>query len=299
MLTANAIERMALIGFGEAGGILGKDLAAAGVAVSAYDLLLKSPSARDAMLSKMRQAGVRACESAVEAVTGAQVVLSAVTASSAPDVVHELAPVLKQGQIFMDMNSVSPNTKRGEAAIIEASGVDFVESAVMAPVPPQRIKVPMLLGGKAAADLAPRLRAIGMDTTAVSDRIGVASAIKMCRSVIIKGLEALVTESMLAARRYGAEEAVLSSVAATFPQMKWCTDLPEYLVSRVAQHGKRRAEEMREVAQALRDVDVVPFMATATAERQDWLVHAMAEKHIVYQPDEPFSWRALFDRLAE
>ena len=102
----------------------------------------------------------------------------------------------------------------------------------------------MLLGGKAAADLAPRMKAIGMNATAVSDRIGVASAIKMCRSVVVKGLEALVTESLIAARRYGAEEPMLASLAATFPQMKWCDELPEYLISRVA--AARQAPRRRD-----------------------------------------------------
>jgi 3-hydroxyisobutyrate dehydrogenase-like beta-hydroxyacid dehydrogenase len=297
-MTIKPIERMAIIGFGEAGGILGQEIASAGVAVSTFDLLLISPSAREAMLAKARKAGVQARENATQAAAGADVILSAVTASSAGDVARELAPVLKPGQIFLDMNSVSPNTKREEAAILESFGADFVEAAVMAPVPPQRLKVPMLLGGKAAADLAPRLCALGMDATAVSDRIGVASAIKMCRSVVIKGMEALVTESLMAARRYGAEEAVLSSLAATYPNMKWRDELPEYLISRVAQHGKRRAAEMCEVAEALKDVGVEPFMASATAQRQDWLVAAMAERKIPYRADEPFSWRALFDQIA-
>jgi 3-hydroxyisobutyrate dehydrogenase-like beta-hydroxyacid dehydrogenase len=293
------IERMAIIGFGEAGGILGQDIAAAGVAVTTYDKLFKSPAAREAMISKALAAGAQPRESAADAAKDAEVILSAVTASSAPDVARELAAVLRPGQIFLDMNSVSPKTKQHEAAIIEKSGADFVESAVMAPVPPQRIKVPMLLGGKAAADLAPRMKAIGMNATAVSDRIGVASAIKMCRSVVVKGLEALVTESLLAARRYGAEEAMLASLAATFPQMKWQHELPEYLISRVAEHGKRRAEEMREVAAALRDVGVDPLMALATAQRQDWLVNEMAARKIPYRSGEAFSWRALFDQMGD
>jgi 3-hydroxyisobutyrate dehydrogenase-like beta-hydroxyacid dehydrogenase len=296
-VTAKPIQRMAIIGFGEAGGILGQEIAAAGVGVSTFDILFNVPAVRKAMLANARKAGVKASASAADAAAGADVVLSAVTASSAGDVARELAPVLKQGQIFMDMNSVSPKTKQHEAAILASSGAEFVEAAVMAPVPPQRLKVPMLLGGKAAADLAPRLRAIGMDTTAVSDRIGVASAIKMCRSVVIKGMEALVTESLLAARRYGAEEAVLSSLAATYPNMRWCGDLPDYLISRVAQHGKRRAAEMREVGEALRDVGVEPLTALATAARQDWLVNEMAERKIPYRADEPFSWRALFDQI--
>jgi 3-hydroxyisobutyrate dehydrogenase-like beta-hydroxyacid dehydrogenase len=175
-----------------------------------------------------------------------------------------------------------------------------VEAAVMAPVPPQRLRVPMLLGGRKAGSLAQELRAVGMNTTALSDEIGVASAVKMCRSIVIKGLEALTVESMLAARRFGAEREVLDSLNGTFPSMGWAGKLPDYLVSRVAEHGRRRAAEMREVARTLEDVNVEPTMALATAQRQDWLVDAMTTKGLTYSSlDAPFSWCDLADALAE
>ena len=157
---------------------------------------------------------MRACETLLDAVRDADLLISAVTCSAALDVAKESAAALRAGQIHLDINSVSPDAKREMAACVEQSGAAFVEAAVMAPVPPQRLRVPMLLGGTRAAELAPRLQALGMDAKAVSERIGVASAIKMCRSVIVKGLEALVVESMFAARHFGAEDAVLASLAA-------------------------------------------------------------------------------------
>jgi 3-hydroxyisobutyrate dehydrogenase-like beta-hydroxyacid dehydrogenase len=120
----------------------------------------------------------------------------------------------------------------------------------------------------------------------------------MCRSVVIKGLEALVVESMFAARRYGAEEAVLASLAATYPEMGWQDDLPDYLIGRVAEHGRRRAAEMREAAQALCDVGIDPHMARATAERQDWLVDEIAGRRLNAPAGKKFSWRALADAIA-
>jgi 3-hydroxyisobutyrate dehydrogenase-like beta-hydroxyacid dehydrogenase len=192
---------------------------------------------------------------------------------------------------------VSPAKKLSNAGIVEAVGADYVEAAVMAPVPPQRLRVPMLLGGKRAGRLAGDLRAIGMNATAISSDIGVASAVKMCRSIVIKGLEALTLESMLAARRFGAEREVLESLNGTFPNMGWTGKLPDYLVSRVAEHGRRRAAEMREVARTLQDVDLEPTMALATAARQDWLIDAMAASGLEYSDDGPFSWRALVDAL--
>jgi 3-hydroxyisobutyrate dehydrogenase-like beta-hydroxyacid dehydrogenase len=291
------IEGIALIGFGEAGGILGADFAKAGVTVNMFDILLRAESSRAAMLAKADSAGVRACESLADAAHDVELLISAVTCSSARDVARESSAALRPNQIHLDINSVSPETKREMARRIESAGANFVEAAVMAPVPPNRLRVPVLLGGMRAAELAPRLQAQGMDAQAVSDRIGVASAIKMCRSVVIKGIEALALEAMFAARRYDAEEAVLASLDATYPSMGWKGKLPDYLISRVAEHGQRRAAEMREVAETLSDAGLEPFTALGTAERLDWLVKKMAECGIQYRSDEPFSWRVLADAL--
>jgi len=292
------IRRVAIVGFGEAGGIFGSDLAAQGVDVSIFDILLHAKESRDAMLAKARESKVQAKESLADCLRAAELAISAVTASSSGDVARDAAKTMRPGQMFMDINSVSPAAKRAEAAHIARSGAHYVEAAVMAAVPPQRLKVPMLLGGSCAADLAPRLALLGMDATAVSDKIGVASAVKMCRSVMIKGMEALAVECLFAARRYGAEDAVLASLDATYPQMGWRDELPDYLVSRVAEHGKRRAAEMREVAESLREVGIDPLMAEAAAERQDRLVDAMAKENLKYKNIAPFSWIALAEMLS-
>ncbi len=293
-------RRIALVGFGEAGGILGHDLAKQGIEVSFFDILLRSKKVRPAMLAKAQASGVHPKETLRDAMHNAELIISAVTASSAPSVAREAAPLLKPGQIFLDINSVSPETKRKEARHFEKSKGHFVEAAVMAPVPPQRIKVPMLLGGKCAPELALRLQAMGMNATAVSDQIGVASAIKMCRSVMIKGLEALAIESLFAARRYGAEDAVLASLDATYPSMGWKDKLPDYLVSRVAEHGRRRAAEMREAALAVADVGMDPLLTERTAKRHDWLVDEIAALGLnrdAAEFGESFSWRVLADAL--
>jgi 3-hydroxyisobutyrate dehydrogenase-like beta-hydroxyacid dehydrogenase len=170
---------------------------------------------------------------------------------------------------------------------------------VMAPVHPQRLRVPMLLGGAEVASVARKLLAIGMNGNSVSERIGVASAIKMCRSIIIKGLEAITVEAMFTARRYGAETHVLNSLAATYPGMGWDAALPDYLISRVAEHGKRRAAEMREAAEAIAYVGIEPMTALATASRQEWLARTAAEMGIALRNNEEFSWRGLADAIAK
>jgi 3-hydroxyisobutyrate dehydrogenase-like beta-hydroxyacid dehydrogenase len=291
------MARIALVGFGEAGGILGHDFASRGLEVSTYDILFDAPASREAMLAKARSLKVRAAENLADATADAQLVVSAVTASSALGVAVDLAQLLGTGQVFLDLNSVSPATKQRMANHFAKSPAHFIEAAVMAAFPPQRLKTPILLGGSHASDDAPRLSAIGLNVSVASDRIGVASAVKMCRSVVIKGLEAIAVESMLAARRYGAEDAVLKSLAATFPEMGWQEELPDYLISRVAEHGRRRAEEMREVAQAVRDVGIDPLMAEAIAERQDALVEAIAANLPGVRVEKSFSWRELADAL--
>jgi 3-hydroxyisobutyrate dehydrogenase-like beta-hydroxyacid dehydrogenase len=155
----------------------------------------------------------------------------------------------------------------------------------------------MLLGGMHAVAASDSLRSLGMDATALSDRIGVASAVKMCRSVMIKGLEALTVECLFAARQYGAEDAVLESLAATYPGMGWKDRLPDYLISRVAEHGKRRAAELREVAQTLQEVAVEPTMALAAAHCQEQLVREMSESDFPLQRADQLFWRLLADAL--
>lgn len=296
-MAAKSFEKIGIIGFGEFGGIFGRDLADRGIDVVIYDILLRGPASREPMLAKARSCGVHARESLAECIAGRELIISAVTASSAAEVAEQAAPLLASGQIYLDINSVSPETKSRMAERFEKCRGEFVEAAVMAAVSPQRLKVPMLLGGRYAAELAPRLAATGMNGKAVSERVGIASATKMCRSIIIKGIEALAVESMFAARRYGAEDAVLASLAATYPHMGWDRDLPDYLISRVAEHGRRRAAEMRQAAQAASDAGLEPHMARATAARQDWLVDEIAANGLKHVAGENFSWRDLADAL--
>jgi 3-hydroxyisobutyrate dehydrogenase-like beta-hydroxyacid dehydrogenase len=298
-MDGNDIRQIALIGFGEVGGIFGCDFANAGLSVSAYDILLNSEPSRATMLAKARRAGVRAGATLQAALRDADLVISAVTASSARSVAGEAASLLCDGQIYLDLNSVSPETKREIAGTLAASSAIFVEAAVMAPVAPRRIKAPMLLGGPHAAPISTVLRGIGMDVTPVSDQVGVASAIKMCRSIIIKGLEAITVESMFTARRYGAEKLVLESLAATYPGMGWDAALPDYLISRVAEHGKRRAAEMREAAEAVADAGLEPLTALGTSQRQDWLPRTIAECGVAVPKGENFQWQELADAIAD
>jgi 3-hydroxyisobutyrate dehydrogenase-like beta-hydroxyacid dehydrogenase len=153
----------------------------------------------------------------------------------------------------------------------------------------------MLLGGAHAEAVRALLAPLGFSMEVVADRVGVASAIKMCRSVMIKGLEAIVVESFTTARRYGVEEYVLASLRETFPTIDW-EKQGSYLFSRVALHGKRRAEEMREVAVTVREAGLAPHMAAATAERQDWVAGLRGAAGLG-EVAKDANWREYADRL--
>jgi 3-hydroxyisobutyrate dehydrogenase-like beta-hydroxyacid dehydrogenase len=199
----------------------------------------------------------------------------------------------------MDLNSVSPDTKMQIGGEIEKAGADFVEAAVMAAVKTARMRTPILLGGARASQMAGELQLLGIDASAASDRIGVASAIKMCRSVVMKGLAALAIESLFAARRYGAEEAVIASFAQTYPGMGWDKGLPDALTRRAVEHSQRREAEMREVVETLKSAGINSGMSSATADLQKWLTSAMEARNFEFKGDLPFSWQNVADKLAE
>jgi len=288
-------SRIALIGFGEVGSLFAKELTATGRhEISTYDILFEGKSGKD-MQDKARGLMAEPCPSAADAAKGALVVISAVTASSARDVAEEAGGYLKPGQFFLDINSVSPETKHADEQAVSRSGASYVEAAVMAPVAPYGIKVPMLLGGKQAQELQDILAPSGMKMIAVSEKVGHASAIKMCRSVFIKGIEALAVEGFLAARRYGVEDQVIASLDETFPSLDW-EKQTGYLISRVLQHGRRRAAEMRESAETVANAGIEPLMTEATAKRQDWLADRVEELPALKSAPEK-NWRASLDAI--
>ena len=289
--------RVALIGYGEVGRILGRALRPQGLAgLATFDRLFDDPERRDAMRQRAIDDGVEPAASTATAVAKADLVVCAVTADQTSAAAQSAAAALRPGAFYVDVNSASPQTKCDCAARIEAAGGRYVEMAVMTSVPPHGIRVPMLSGGPHAAAAAPLLAALGFCVEPASDRYGVASAIKMCRSVVIKGMEAIVIESFLSARRYGVERQVLSSLAETFPGLDW-EKSGDYFFQRVVAHGRRRAEEMREAAATVREIGLEPLMASAIADRQA-SVAALAEAGVFADAPRDASWRELADRIA-
>jgi 3-hydroxyisobutyrate dehydrogenase-like beta-hydroxyacid dehydrogenase len=292
-------EHIGMVGYGEVGKIFTAGLKDRVAGISAWDLIFDAPALRDAQRAHAAQAGVAACASMAELCGRADLIISAVTASSTLAVAQAAATHVRRSTVFLDLNSASPGTKQQAAALIDAAGGHYVEAGVMTSVPPYGIKVPMLLGGARAAELAGVLVAWGMDAKMVSEKLGVASAIKMCRSVMIKGLEALVIESYTTARAYGVEDHVLPTLAETFPSIDW-EKQGAYFFSRVVQHGQRRAEEMREAANTVREAGggFDPFMASAIADKQQWVAD-QARAGVFAGLGKDARWQDYADRLLQ
>ncbi len=250
---------IALIGFGEAG----ETFARAGEwhgRARGWDLLAE----RRALMPAQ---GVEPAGDPAQALAGAQIVLSLVTADAALEAARAYAPLLTAGALWCDMNSVAPATKREAARVVAAAGARYVDVAVMAPVD-KGFAVPLLLAGEAAQEAAALLGTLGFaDTRVVGADIGPASAIKMIRSVMVKGIEALTFECAAAAQAAGVFDEVMASLDASERDWNWARKVA-YNRERMETHGARRAAEMEEVCRTLADLEVEPVMSRGTVARQ-------------------------------
>jgi 3-hydroxyisobutyrate dehydrogenase-like beta-hydroxyacid dehydrogenase len=260
---------IAFIGYGEVGQLFARQLAAQpGARVTAYDILFDDPAIGPDLRQRALDSGVRAAGSTADVCSEADIVISAVTADSAVTAAKQAAPHLKPLQIYIDLNSVSPATKRQVEEQVRKGGASFVEFAVMAPVGGPGIAVPILSGGEKAQDVSARLNDLGMKITPVSPEIGTASATKLCRSIVIKGMEALMVDFSLASEKAGVMPAVIASLKASYPGMDW-ENLAKEMMSRVSQHGIRRAAEMREASRMINELGLDGSLASAIADRHE------------------------------
>ena len=260
---------IAFIGYGEVGQLFSRQLAVKpGVRVTVYDILFDDASRGPELKQRASRDKVRAVDSTSEACATAAIVISAVTADSAILAAEQAAPHLKPHQTYIDLNSVSPATKRNVADQVRQGGADFVEFAVMAPVSGVGIEVPILSGGEAAETMSARLNDLGMRITPVGPEIGTASATKLCRSIVIKGMEALMVDFTLASEKAGVMPEVLASLKASYPSMDW-ENVAKVMMSRVKQHGIRRAAEMREASRMVTELGLDGSLAAAIAERHE------------------------------
>jgi 3-hydroxyisobutyrate dehydrogenase-like beta-hydroxyacid dehydrogenase len=255
------------LGFGEVGQALALELRARVAQLTAWDLKFADHASAPSRAAS--QLGVIAAADAMTAALDADLVVSAVTAAQTVDAARSLAQNLKRATYFLDLNSTSPAAKCEAAALVEAAGGRFIEAAIMSPIAPGGAASPMLFGGPHAAEFLTIAQELGFTgARAFSEKLGAASAAKMCRSVVVKGMEALLLESLLAARHFGVERTVLESLRQlTFEDWR---PSARYMISRALVHGRRRAEEMREVARTVTEAGMTPRMSESCAEWQEW-----------------------------
>jgi 3-hydroxyisobutyrate dehydrogenase-like beta-hydroxyacid dehydrogenase len=265
-MTRRNTPRISFIGFGEAGQAIASGLRDEGIErIAAWDILF--PESDGARLKAAGEAiGVRTAASAADAARETDLVISAVTAASSLEAARSVAPHLTGTPYYLDINSVSPGRKQ-ETAKLLGDRARYVDVAVIAPIHPARHRTPLLISGGQSAEIAPLLRELGMQLTVVSDETGSAAAIKMIRSVMIKGMEALTLECFLAAERAGVLEEVTASLKNNYPTLDW-TKIADYNLERMASHGERRAAEMEESAATLRELGLEPLMVDSTVKRQ-------------------------------
>ncbi|MBV9882607.1 MAG: NAD(P)-dependent oxidoreductase [Sphingomonadaceae bacterium] len=249
---------VALIGFGEAGMAFAGGWRAAAVA---YDIKTDDPALAAAKRADYARCGVTGAASLAEALDGAPLIVSVVTADQALAAAEAAARTIAPGALYCDFNSVAPQTKQAAARAIEAAGGLYADVAVMAPVHPAGLAVPLLVSG---ADACSALAALGFRPRRIEGPVGRASTIKMLRSVMVKGIEALTAECFLAARQAGVADEVAASLDASWPGAGWATRA-DYNLGRMRAHGLRRAAEMEEVAATLEGLGQGGEMARATA----------------------------------
>lgn len=267
--------KIAIIGFGEAGKMFGEQLAHR-AEVSAYDVKQDTE-----MKIQAQERGICFEAHVEDALRGAQFVMSLVTADQAAIAAQNVGQYLRPEQYFFEMNSVAPQTKRNNESV--CSGL--VDVAVMAPVYPQKAGVPLLLAHPEGDFLTQALNGLGLNVRCVGSDIGRAAAIKMCRSVMIKGMEALTLECFEAARFYDVEDEIKSSLDSSFPGMDWRGNRVDYWFERVTTHGKRRAEEMREVAKTVEHAQVDSTMSACVADTFDRFMRNQVGDGLASKPE--------------
>jgi 3-hydroxyisobutyrate dehydrogenase-like beta-hydroxyacid dehydrogenase len=265
-MTRRNTPRISFIGFGEAGQAIAAGLREGGIErIAAWDILF--PESSGARLKAAGETiGVRLANSAADAVRDTDMVISAVTAASSLEAARSVEPHLSGNPYYLDINSVSPGRKQATAKLL-GDKARYVDVAVIAPIHPLRHRTPLLIAGPHAEAISPLLRELDMQLSIVPGETGKAAAIKMIRSVMIKGLEALTLECFLAASRADLLEEVTASLKNNYPTLDF-TKIADYNIERMANHGERRAAEMEESAVTLRELGLDPLMVDATVARQ-------------------------------
>ena len=275
------------IGFGEAAFHIARGLKGAGLQrIAAYD---KASDATQSALVQRRadEAGVDLQPTLDALVRSVDIVFSTVSANVAVVLAGESARSLRAGQIYADLNSAGPDTKVQAATIVEPTGALFVDGAVMGTVPGLGHKVPTLVSGGGAEALVRALQPFGMNLQLLAGEAGRASGSKMMRSIFMKGLVALLLETVFAGRKYGIEDDLLQSIEETLTAGPFL-EVVNGLISRGVIHAERRAHEMDEVIATLEGLGVDSTMSQATRRKLELCAQLRFKEHFKGVPPKDF-----------
>lgn len=280
---------LGLVGVGEAGAAIGAGLTEGGHRVLGYD-------ARPEQVGETAAAaGVELVGSPAELAARCEVLICLTNAKTAAPVARTLMPSLDRRHLYADFNSASPELKEEVAGLVSGTGARFVDGAVMAAVPPKRHQVPVLLSGSGARDFHAFGTPLGMNLEVLGEVAGQASAVKMFRSLLVKGLESLILECAFGAHAHGVTARVFDSMAGSLPMHDW-HELASYLMTRSVTHAERRASELDEVASTLRAAGIEPLLATAGAQRLRWLADRGVRDRL---PGTPSGYPELLDLITK
>jgi len=297
MAVQNQALRVALIGFGEVGRSLGAGLKAGGAELVAYDKGYQTPPFGELIQRRAREDGITLLPSIVEAVAGADMILAMVPGGVAFDVASEALPALKPGQIYADLGTASPPVKEKISQLLEPTGSSFVDVAILGSPAQDGHRVATLVSGKEAARYRDMVTPFGMKVELAGDRPGRAAAIKMFRSILMKGIEGLILEALLAARAWDVTDTVMESVSGTLGKQPFYPDWVSHSVRGGAIHAARRAHEMDMVIETMQDVGVEARMTRATAETLHWAAGLGLREH--FGGEIPGSWQEVIEEIAK
>ncbi len=248
-----SLMRIAVFGLGEAGSLFAADLLAAGNEVTAYD-----PAYFDT------PAGVKRVDEPAEAVHETDVVLAITAAADAETAIRQALDVIPAGALYADLATASAGLKQALAEIAQSRGFDFADIALMSTVPGKGLRTPALASGTGAQRFVALFKPLGMPVAAISEVAGDAATRKLLRSVMMKGLAALVIEAMRAGRKAGCADWLWENLAGQIADAD--EELLRRLVSGTATHALRRLHEMEASMQLLEELKVDPVMTRATVE---------------------------------
>ena len=237
--------------------------------IKAYDIKLKKES-REEIISRGTELNIVVNLSSEQVIKDADLIFPRFLLIKRLSVAREVSSYIEKEFYFFDLNSCAPSSKQKASQTIESVGGYYVDVAVMAPVHPQKHMVPLLISGDKTFKASLILEGLPMNSRVIDGPVGRASSIKMVRSIMVKGLEALTAECTLAAVEADVLDEVFTSLSDGHPHF----DIFKHSIynfERSLTHGKRRVEELREVAKMLDDLHIMNQMSQATAVWQEKL----------------------------